>query len=79
MQNSYYSDFMYLIYNFSQNKFSFLKYNIEIQSPTEAVDFSSNLCIQTDSGAHSTSCTMGNAPPQCKAWPGVWCWPLTPF
>jgi hypothetical protein len=27
--------------------------------PTEAEDFSSSLCIQTGSGAHLASCTMG--------------------
>jgi hypothetical protein len=33
----------------------------EVQSPTEAEleYFSSNLCVQTGSGAHPTSCTMG--------------------
>jgi hypothetical protein len=30
-----------------------------VQSPTEAEDFSSNLCIQTGSGVHPTSYTMG--------------------
>jgi hypothetical protein len=29
------------------------------ESPTEAEDFSSNLCAQTGSGAHPTSYTMG--------------------
>jgi hypothetical protein len=31
----------------------------EVQSPTEAEDFSSNLCVQTGSGAHPASYTMG--------------------
>jgi hypothetical protein len=31
----------------------------ELRSPTEAEDFSSNLCVQTDSGAHPASYTMG--------------------
>jgi hypothetical protein len=29
------------------------------RSPTEAEDFSSNLCVQTGSGAHPASCTVG--------------------
>jgi hypothetical protein len=32
---------------------------IEFRSPAEAKDFSSNLCVQTGSGAHPASCTMG--------------------
>jgi hypothetical protein len=31
---------------------------IEVRSPAEAKDFSSNLCVQTGSGAHPASCTM---------------------
>jgi hypothetical protein len=30
-----------------------------VRSPTEAEDFSCNLCIQTSSGAHPASYTMG--------------------
>jgi hypothetical protein len=30
-----------------------------IRSPTEAENFSAALCVQTDSGAHPASCTMG--------------------
>jgi hypothetical protein len=30
-----------------------------VRSPTEAEDFSSNLCIQTVSGANPASCTVG--------------------
>jgi hypothetical protein len=30
-----------------------------VRSPTEAEDFSSSFCIQTGSGAHPVSCTMG--------------------
>jgi hypothetical protein len=30
-----------------------------VRSPTEAEDVSSNLCVQTGSGAHPASCTMG--------------------
>jgi hypothetical protein len=32
---------------------------IGVQSPVGAEDFSSNLCVQTGSGAHPASCTMG--------------------
>jgi hypothetical protein len=38
-----------------------------VRSPTEAEDFSSSLCIQTDSGAHRASCVMGTWCPS----PGV--------
>jgi hypothetical protein len=30
-----------------------------VRSSTEAEDFSSNLCVQTGSGAHPASCTVG--------------------
>jgi hypothetical protein len=45
---------------------------IEVRSPAEARDFSSNLCVQTSSGAHSDSCTTGNGGSFLgdKAWPG---------
>jgi hypothetical protein len=33
---------------------------IEVRSPAEARDFSSNLCAQTGSGAHSASLMAGN-------------------
>jgi hypothetical protein len=36
---------------------------IEVRSPAGAKDFSSNLCIQTGSGAHPASCTMGTRGP----------------
>jgi hypothetical protein len=32
---------------------------IEVRFPAEAKDFSSSLCVQTGSGAHSDSYTMG--------------------
>jgi hypothetical protein len=32
---------------------------IESRSPAEAKDISSILCVQTGSGAHPASCTMG--------------------
>jgi hypothetical protein len=31
----------------------------KIRYPAGAEDFSSNLCVQTGSGAHPASCTMG--------------------
>jgi hypothetical protein len=45
---------------------------IEVRSPAEAKDFSSNLCVQTGSEAHSASCTMGTRGrfPGAKALPG---------
>jgi hypothetical protein len=36
---------------------------IGVRSPAEAKDFSSNLCVQTGSGAHPASCTMGTEGP----------------
>jgi hypothetical protein len=36
---------------------------IEVQSPAGAKDFSSSLCVQTASGAHPASCTMGTTGP----------------
>jgi hypothetical protein len=36
---------------------------VELRSPAEAKDFSSNLCVQTGSGAHPASCTMGTGGP----------------
>jgi hypothetical protein len=36
---------------------------IEVRSPAEAKSFSSNLCVQTGSGAHPASCTMGTEDP----------------
>jgi hypothetical protein len=45
---------------------------IEVRSPAEAKDFSSSLCVQTGSGAHPPSCTMGTGGPFSggKARPG---------
>jgi hypothetical protein len=40
---------------------------IEVQSPAQAKDFSSILCVQTGSGAHPASCTMATGGP----FPGV--------
>jgi hypothetical protein len=34
-----------------------------VRSQTEAEDFSSSLCVQTDSGAHPASCTIGTGGP----------------
>jgi hypothetical protein len=36
---------------------------IGVRSPAAARDFSSNLCVQTGSGAHPASCTMGTGGP----------------
>jgi hypothetical protein len=36
---------------------------IGVRSPAGAKDFSSNLCVQTDSGAHPASCTVGTGGP----------------
>jgi hypothetical protein len=36
---------------------------IMVRSPVEAEDFSSELCVQTDSGAYPASCTMGTGDP----------------
>jgi hypothetical protein len=43
-----------------------------VRTPTKAEDFSSNLCVKTDSGAHPASCTMGTGGsfPGGKARPG---------
>jgi hypothetical protein len=36
---------------------------IGVRSAAGAKDFSSSLCVQTGSGAHPASCTMGNGGP----------------
>jgi hypothetical protein len=36
---------------------------IGVRSPAGATDFSSILCVQTGSGAHPASCTMGTGGP----------------
>jgi hypothetical protein len=45
---------------------------IEVRSPAEEKDFSSNLFVQTGSGADPASCTMGTGGPfpGAKEWPG---------
>jgi hypothetical protein len=45
---------------------------IGVRSPAGAEDFSSSLCVQTGSGAHPASCTMGTGGPFLggKARPG---------
>jgi hypothetical protein len=40
---------------------------IEVRSPAGAKDFFCSLCVQTSSGAHPASCTMGTGGP----FPGV--------
>jgi hypothetical protein len=34
-----------------------------VRSPADEKNFSSNLCVQTGSGAHPASCTMGTVVP----------------
>jgi hypothetical protein len=36
---------------------------IEVRSSAEAENFSSSLCVQTGSGAHPASCTVGTVGP----------------
>jgi hypothetical protein len=45
---------------------------IGVRSSAGTKDFSSSLCVQTGSGAHPASCTMGTGGPLPggKAWPG---------
>jgi hypothetical protein len=45
---------------------------IEVLSPAEAQYISSSLCVQTGSGAHPASCTVGTVAifPRGKARPG---------
>jgi hypothetical protein len=45
---------------------------IGVRFPAGAEDFSSNLCVQTGSGAHPASCPMGTGvlSPGVKAQPG---------
>jgi hypothetical protein len=47
---------------------------IEVRSPVQAGDFSSNLCVQTGSGAHPASCPMRTGCPFLggKARPGLY-------
>jgi hypothetical protein len=40
-----------------------MDWTIGVRSPTEEEDFSSSLCVQTGSGAHPASCTMGTGGP----------------
>jgi hypothetical protein len=53
---------------------------IGIRSPAGAKDFSSSFCVQTGSGAHPASSTMGTGGPfpGGKNAAGAWRWPLTP-
>jgi hypothetical protein len=46
---------------------------IEVRYPAEAKDFSSSLCVQTGSGSHPASCTVGTGGPfpGGKARPGL--------
>jgi hypothetical protein len=53
---------------------------IGVRSPAGAKDFSCILRVQTGSGAHPASCTMGTGGPfpGDKSAAGAWRWPLTP-
>jgi hypothetical protein len=53
---------------------------IGVRSLAGAKDFSSSLFVQTGSGAHPASCTMGTGCPfpGGKSAVGEWRWPLTP-
>jgi hypothetical protein len=53
---------------------------IGVRSPEGAKDFFASLCLQTGSGAHPASCTMGTEGPfpGGKSAAGAWRWPLTP-
>jgi len=53
---------------------------IEVRSLAGTKDFSSVLCVQTGSGAHPASCTMGTGGPfpGGKRAAGAWRWPLIP-
>jgi hypothetical protein len=46
---------------------------LEVRSPAGEKDFSSDLCVQTGSGAHPASCPMGTGGPfpEGKARPGA--------
>jgi hypothetical protein len=39
----------------------------DVRSPAEAMDFSCSLCVQTGSGAHPASCTVGTGGPFPRA------------
>jgi hypothetical protein len=49
-----------------------------VRSPAGAKDFSSSLCVQTGSEAHSAEGTEGPFP-EGKSAAGAWRWPLTPI
>jgi hypothetical protein len=68
-----------LIFRFSGTTAQLSLYSVWLRTgrpgfdpPTDAEDFSSNLCVQTGSGAHPASCTMGTGGsfPGGKARPG---------
>jgi hypothetical protein len=52
---------------------------IEVRSSAQAKYFSSSLCVQTGSGVHPASCTMGTGGPFPGTKAGAWRWPLTPI
>jgi hypothetical protein len=45
---------------------------VGVRSPAEAKDFSSSLCVQTGSGAHPASCTLGTGGPFPGGKAGPW-------
>jgi hypothetical protein len=47
-------------------------WTVGVRSPPEVEDFSSNLCVQTSSGAHPASYTVGTGGsfPRGEVWPG---------
>jgi hypothetical protein len=65
-------------YNFLRLPDLFNDRAIGVRSPAGAKDFSSNLCVQTGSGAHPASCTGGPFPGG-KSAARSWRWPLTPI
>jgi hypothetical protein len=58
--------------NKTKDVYGFIIWSIEDRSPAGVKYFSSNLCVQTGSGAHPASCTMGTGGPfpGGKALPG---------
>jgi hypothetical protein len=70
-----------IIYLYHKSNYGLDDRAIGVRSPAGAEDFSSNLCVQTGSGAQPASCTMGTGGPfpRGKSAAGAWRWPLTPI
>jgi hypothetical protein len=62
-------------YNGRLRRFTSPLQKTRVQSPAEAKDFSSSLCVETSTEAHPASCTLGTGGP----FPGSERWPLTPI